>query len=150
MLNKKTLILLMISSTVLIASGNSVFAGEKPNPSKTETSEKKTEAKPIVAVIKASWCPACQKIDPTVQAVMKKHGDQAQWVVFDISDKASSKVALAKAKELGLEAFFKQYGTKTATVAILHPETKKVLKVFMAEGNKEKYTEALLAARKVI
>ncbi|MBF2054181.1 MAG: thioredoxin family protein [Candidatus Sericytochromatia bacterium] len=149
MFHKKTLTLTLLSASLLLASGTQAFA-DHHQESKTKASDKKAQSKPIVAVIKASWCPACQKISSTVQAVMKEHGDQAQWVVFDISDKESSKAAQAKAKELGLESFFKEYGAKTATVAILHPETKKVLKVLMAEGKKEKYAEALQAARKAI
>ncbi len=150
MLNKKKLTLTLLSSVLLLASATQVFAKATPTSDKTSTSDKKVAMKPIVAIVKASWCPACQKIDPTLQSVMKSYGEQADWVVFDISNKKSSQAAQAKAKELGLEAFFKKYGSKTATVAILHPETKKVLKVLMAEGNKEKYAEALEAARKVI
>lgn len=144
----KKLTLATLTFGLMLGASLPVVAAEKH--AETHASEKKEAAKPIVAVIKASWCPACRKIEPTVKQVMKKSMAEADWVVFDISTKENAQKAAAQAKAMGLDSFFKDYGTKTATVAIIHPETKKVLKVLMAESRENKYAEALKAAQAAI
>lgn len=135
---------------LLTGVGSVALAEPGHHADKMTATEKKSAIKPIVAVVEASWCPACQKIAPTLQQVMKKNVTQVDWVVFDISSKESAQKAAAQAKAMELDAFFKKYGTKTATVAIIHPETKKVLKVLMAESREAKYAEALKAAHAAI
>lgn len=110
----------------------------------------KEKAMPIVAVVKASWCPACKKIEPTMMGLMKDYMTKATWVVFDVSTKESAEASRKQAEKLGLKDFFAQYGAKTSTVAIIDPHSKKLLKVFMAEGDRSKYVQAIEQAQKTI
>ena len=146
---KKQFLILALSSLMLMGTGLQSLAAEDVQAT-TKQSEQAEAPQPIIAVVKASWCGACEKIAPTIKHVMQDSMKQAQWVVFDISDRKSAKAAQAKAKELGLETFFKRYGTQTATVAFIHPESKKVLKVLRAESKKEKYLKALAQVQQSI
>lgn len=112
-----------------------------PNPAMTQ---------PMIVVVRAEWCPACKKITPTLQGLMKDYQTQAQWVILDVSNKKSTAEAAQKAQELGLSDFFKKYGARTSTVAIIDPQSKKVLSLFMAESQREKYVTALDQARKML
>ena len=111
---------------------------------------KKTAAKPLFVMIKASWCPACKHIAPALKKVKKEYGTKAQFVTFDVSDKKNQTQASAEAKKLGLEKFYKKFKARTATVAIVHPKTKKVLKLFQAERKSDVYFKALDKALKKI
>ncbi|PKL75991.1 MAG: thiol-disulfide isomerase [Candidatus Melainabacteria bacterium HGW-Melainabacteria-1] len=134
---------LMLVSTI------PVLAASPPDQPQA-AADSQAKALPIVAVIKASWCPACKKISPTVMGLMKDYGDKATWVVFDVSTKESAEAARKQAEKLGLKDFFAMYGAKTSTVAILDPESKKPLKIFMAEADRSKYVQALETALKSI
>lgn len=139
-------------AALLMAAGAIVTPAlaEKP-AAPQEAAQPAKDHQPIVAVVKADWCPACKKISPTVMGVMKDYMSKAQWVMLDVTNKQTTAEAEKKVKELGLEKFYAEYGSRTSTVAIIDPQTKKVLSVFMAEGRKEKYVAALnkaLAAHK--
>ncbi|MDX2040174.1 MAG: cytochrome c biogenesis protein CcdA [Acidobacteriota bacterium] len=43
------------------------------------------KTKPTVAIIKAEWCSACQKLEPTMMELMKEYGDKVEFVVLDVS-----------------------------------------------------------------
>ena len=139
---KKTLFL-MISTLIGVQSfGLAVLANpiqEKP----IKLAETKVANMPIVAIVKADWCAACKKIDSTVKGVMKSYMDKATWVIFDVTNKETTQSAKEKAKQMGLDTFFQKYSTQTSTVAIIHPKTKKIIKIFQAEGDKTKYIQAL-------
>lgn len=132
-------------SALLLAIGSvhtPIFANE--HTSDTQVVEPaKTELLPIVAVVKADWCPACKKVGPTMMGLMKDYGSKAQFVVLDVTNPKTTAEAKKKAHELGLDAFFTEYGSKTSTVAIIDPKSKKIINLFMAEAKREKYTAAL-------
>jgi len=140
-------------AALLLAAGAIVTPAlaEKPSAAQEATQPTKAQNMPIVAVVKADWCPACKKISPTVMGVMKEYMSKAQWVMLDVTNAKTTAEAEKKVKELGLEKFYAEYGSRTSTVAIIDPQTKKVLSIFMAEGRKDKYVAALnkaLAAHK--
>lgn len=114
------------------------------------TPVKAEQIQPIVVMVKADWCPACTKIDPALQALMKDYEGKAQFVVLDVTNKKTVASTLATVKALGLNDFYQTYGSRTGTVAFLHPQNKKVLKTFMAESRLKKYEEALLQATQSI
>lgn len=101
------------------------------------------QGKPVVVDIYADWCAGCKKIKPTLEALKKEYGDTANFVVFDVTDKAKVKESEAKAKELGLEKVFAEHKAKTATVAVMNPATGEVVKLFQKNQNKADYVAAL-------
>jgi thiol-disulfide isomerase/thioredoxin len=87
-----------------------------------------TEAKPVVAIIRASWCPACQKIEPEMTTLMKQYGDRLTFVILDVTDEAKIKESEATAKKHGLTEFFKTHKSKTSTIAIFDVGQKEIFK----------------------
>lgn len=101
------------------------------------------QGKPVVVDIYADWCAGCKKIKPTLEALKKEYGSTANFVVFDVTDKAKTEASAAKAKELGLEDLFTKYKAQTATVAVVNPGTGEVVKLFQKNPNKGDYVAAL-------
>ena len=101
------------------------------------------QGKPVVVDIYSDSCSGCKKIKPTLEALKKEYGSKAHFVVFDVTDKATTEESEAKAKELGLEDVFAKYKAKTATVAVMNPETGEVVELFQKNKNKADYVAAL-------
>lgn len=74
--------------------------------------------KPVVAIIKAEWCSACQKLEPTMMELMKQYGDRLEFVVLDVSNEEKLAEASKTAKKYGLSNFLKDNQKKTSTVAV--------------------------------
>ena len=74
--------------------------------------------KPVVAIIKAEWCSACQKLEPTMMDLMKQYGDRLEFVVLDVSNEEKLAEASKTAKKYGLSNFLKENQKKTSTVAV--------------------------------
>jgi thiol-disulfide isomerase/thioredoxin len=75
--------------------------------------------RPIVAMIYASWCPACRSVDPVISGLRKEYGKKLHFVQFDVSDEAKIAESQKKAASLGLEKFFSNNKTNTSTVAVI-------------------------------
>ena len=76
--------------------------------------------KPVVAIIKAEWCSACQKLEPTMMDLMKQYGDRLEFVVLDVSNEEKLAEATKTAKKYGLSNFLKENQKKTSTVAVFN------------------------------
>jgi thiol-disulfide isomerase/thioredoxin len=76
--------------------------------------------KPVVAIIKAEWCSACQKLEPTMMELMKQYGDRLEFVVLDVSNEETLAEASKTAKKYGLSNFLKENQKKTSTVAVFN------------------------------
>lgn len=76
--------------------------------------------KPVVAIIKAEWCTACQKLDPTMMELMRQYGDRLEFVVLDVSNEETLAKATKTAKKYGLTKFLRENQKKTSTVAVFN------------------------------
>ncbi|MBW4551397.1 MAG: redoxin family protein [Aphanocapsa sp. GSE-SYN-MK-11-07L] len=103
----------------------------------------KLQGKPVVVDIYASWCPGCKNIAPTLSNLKQQYQGKANFVVFDVSDRETTQMAEAKAKQLGLSDFLMANKTQTSMVAIIDPATGKVLKQFRNNPNQEDYVAVL-------
>ena len=112
-------------------------------PSAGQPLAQQLQGKPVVVDIYADWCAKCRKIKPALEALKKEYGSKANFVVFDVTDKANTEASEAKAKELGLEDVFAKYKAKTATVAVMNPGTGEVVELFQKNPNKADYVAAL-------
>jgi thiol-disulfide isomerase/thioredoxin len=117
------------SSTVETASKTNPCASKSQTASKTGVKALAAElqGKPVVVDIYASWCPSCKNIAPTISALKKEYSSKANFVVFDVSDQATTAKSLARAKELGLEEFFTKNKSNTSLVAIMDPSDSSIL-----------------------
>ncbi len=78
--------------------------------------------RPKVALIKADWCGACKRLEPTMKELMREYKDRIDFVVFDVTNDETSAEAAARADELGLAKVFEDNKRKTSTVVVLSPD----------------------------
>ncbi|MEP0897054.1 TlpA family protein disulfide reductase [Leptolyngbya sp. FACHB-1624] len=94
----------------------------------------------------ATWCSACKNIAPTLSQLKKDYDGKANFVVLDVSDRATSTEAEAKANQLGLSKFLAENKAQTGLVAIIDPATGKILAQHRNNPNVADYTTVLNAA----
>ncbi|BBC23417.1 thioredoxin domain-containing protein [Pseudanabaena sp. ABRG5-3] len=107
---------------------------------------KKLQGKPVVVDIYASWCSACKNIAPTISQLKQQYAGKVNFVVLDVSDRATTAQSEAIAKELGLGSFFAANKTQTGSLTIVDPSTGKILSQHRNNANKATYTKVLDAA----
>lgn len=108
-----------------------------------ESQAKLSVQQPYVVIIYADWCPNCNYIKQTLKEVQKKYETKVKFISFDISNRKTYKTSQIEAKRLGLEDILAKYRTKTSSVVILHPKTKKILTSFYRERDNTKYIKAI-------
>lgn len=96
--------------------------------------------KPVVAIIKAEWCSACQKLEPTMMELMQQYGDRLEFVVLDVSNDEKLAKASKTAKKYGLAKFLSENQKKTSTVAVFRGN--KVLFQTMQNFDRDAYVKA--------
>ncbi|PZU98785.1 MAG: thioredoxin [Pseudanabaena sp.] len=106
----------------------------------------KLQGKPVVVDVYASWCSACKNIAPTVSELKKEYDGKVEFVVLDVSDKATTAAAEATAQELGLSKFLAENKTQTGSLTIVDPATGKILAQHRNNADKMAYTKVLDAA----
>lgn len=82
--------------------------------------------RPTVAIIKADWCSACQKLEPTMMELKSQYGDRIDFVMLDVTNDQKTAQSAAKARRLRLTNFFEANKRKTSTVVVLSPSHKVV------------------------
>jgi thiol-disulfide isomerase/thioredoxin len=97
--------------------------------------------RPIVAIIKAEWCSACQKLDPTIMELKSRYKDRIDFVVFDVTDDEKTAQSASVARKLGLGKFFEANKQKTSTVVVLN-SSRKIIFQTMQNFDREAYVKA--------
>ncbi len=97
--------------------------------------------RPTVAIIRADWCSACQKLEPTMMELKSQYGDRIDFVMLDVTDDSKAAQSAAKARRLGLGNFFEANKQKTSTVVVLSPSRKIVFQT-MHNYDREAYVKA--------
>jgi len=97
--------------------------------------------RPTVAIIRADWCSACQKLEPTMMELKSQYGDRIDFVILDVTDDRKTAQSAAKARKLGLGNFFEANKQKTSTVVVLSPSRKIVFQT-MHNYDREAYVKA--------
>lgn len=104
------------------------------------------QGKPVVVDVFATWCAGCKNIEGTLSQLREDYGDTVNFVVLDVSDKATVAEAEGLATELGLSNFLAEKKSKTSTVAIVDPATGDILAIYKNNPNIDDYTQVLNAA----
>lgn len=104
-------------------------------------SPKTSTRRPIVAIIKAEWCSACQKLDPTMMELKSQYGDRIDFVMFDVTDDEKTAQSAVEARKLGLGKFFEANKQKTSTVVVLNSSRKIVFQT-MQNFDRDAYVKA--------
>ena len=97
--------------------------------------------RPTVAIIRADWCSACQKLEPTMMELKSQYGDRIDFVILDVTDDQKTAQSAATARKLGLGNFFEANKQKTSTVVVLSPSRKIVFQT-MHNYDREAYIKA--------
>jgi thiol-disulfide isomerase/thioredoxin len=101
----------------------------------------RTNAKPTVVLIRADWCSACQKLEPTMMELRKQYGDKLNFVMLDVSSDEKVAESAATARRLGIGRFFQDNKEKTSTVAIFGKGNRPVFHT-VANFDREAYVRA--------
>lgn len=114
----------------------SIGASAQDKMNKMDGMNKMSSNKPTVAIIRADWCGACQKLEPTMTKLMEEYGDRLNFVVLDVSNDERTAASAATARKLGLGKFFDANKKKTSTVAVFGAKNK-LLSLTHYSHNKE-------------
>ncbi len=85
-------------------------------------------SKPTVAIIRADWCAACQKLEPTMSELMTQYKDRLNFVVLDVTTDEKTAEATKTARALGIGKFFEANKKNTSTVIVLGKKNKILFK----------------------
>lgn len=82
------------------------------------------KSKPTVVLIRADWCPACQKLEPTFKELREQYKDRLNFVVLDVTNDEKVAESAKTADELGISKFFEENKKNTSTVVVLGEKNK--------------------------
>ena len=86
--------------------------------------DKMSDAKTTVVLIRADWCTACQKLEPTMAELKEQYKGRINFVVLDVTTDEKAAESAATARKLGLARFFEANKKKTSTVAVVGAKSK--------------------------
>lgn len=107
--------------------------------------DKMGHAKTTVAIIRADWCSACQKLEPTLAQLREQYEGRINFVVLDVTTDETTRQATATARKHGLAKFFAANKKKTSTVVVLNSKNKILFKTDHND-NREAYVKAFDSA----
>lgn len=108
---------LLIAASLFLLAGLAVSASAQDAMMKDHMM-KPDDKRPVVAIIRADWCPYCKELEPKMTKLMEEYGEKLKFVILDITDAATTKNAQVTAKSAGLDDFFERNKSKPSTVAI--------------------------------
>ncbi len=76
-------------------------------------------------------------------SLQQQYGNSVNFVVFDVSDRASTQTSEVKAQQLELSDFFNAHKSQTATVALIDPNNGMTLEQFRKNLNQQDYVNAI-------
>ena len=82
------------------------------------------KSKPTVAIIRADWCEACQKLEPTFNELKEQYKDRLNFVVLDVTTDEKAAESAKTARELGISKFFTANKKNTSTVVVFGEKNK--------------------------
>jgi thiol-disulfide isomerase/thioredoxin len=128
------------------SNNNPPFTMQAAEAQTTKLLAQQVQAKPKVVKIYADWCPACQKLKPIMASLQQQYGDSANFIVFDVSDRATTQASEAKAQQLGLGDFFTAHKSQTATIAVINPSNGQTIEQFRKNFDRQDYVNAIDSA----
>ena len=85
-------------------------------------------SKPTVAIIRADWCSACQKLEPTMRELISQYKDRLNFVILDVTTEEKTAESAKTARALGIGKFFEANKKNTSTVIVLGKKNKTLFK----------------------
>jgi thiol-disulfide isomerase/thioredoxin len=131
-----TLIVLLACASACVVPA-AAFAGDSRNV---------CSAKPFVVKIHADWCATCRKVDAVWTKLGTEMSDQVSIVEFDVSDRVAFEQSREAAEQLGLADFFREYRSRTGTIAVLDCKSREPVAIMNGEVDLSKYLDAISKA----
>lgn len=103
-------------------------------------------AKPFVVKIHADWCATCRRVDAVWTKLGTEMADRVNIVEFDVSDRVAFEASRADADRLGLGEFFREYRSRTGTIAVLDCKSREPVAIMTGEVDLSKYLDAISKA----
>jgi len=97
--------------------------------------------RPTVAIIRADWCSACQKLEPAMMELMNQYKGRINFVMLDVTDDQKAAKSASEARKLGIGKFFEANKKHTSTVVVLSP-AHKILFQTMQNFDRDAYVKA--------
>jgi len=99
------------------------------------------KSKATVAIIRADWCEACQKLEPVFNELRSQYKDRLNFVVLDVTTDEKTAASSKTASGLGLSKFFAANKKNTSTVVVFG-EKNKILFKTTHNYDRDKYVRA--------
>lgn len=144
LLSRLTLVVAMFALLAVGVSAQEMMGG-KMDDKMGKMDDKMGHAKTTVAIIRADWCSACQKLEPAMAELREQYKDRINFVVLDVTTDESTRAAEATARKHGLTKFFAANKKKTSTVVVLNSKHKILFKTDHND-DREAYVRAFDAA----
>ncbi|MGH7708767.1 MAG: TlpA family protein disulfide reductase [Vulcanimicrobiaceae bacterium] len=101
------------------------------------------QGKPVVAVVRADWCPSCKEVEPVLHRVLDRYGSKVSYVALNVTNSKTATAAAALAGRDGLAKFYESAKEATSTVAIVDPKTGNVVAEFYDQTDPAAYRAAI-------
>lgn len=102
---------------------------------------------PLVAIVRADWCPACRNVEPTLAKIETEYAGRLTFVRLDVTDDDTTAGAADEATADGVGAFFGETKGRTATIAVFSKDRKELFRTWGLK-NEAALRQALEAAAK--
>jgi thiol-disulfide isomerase/thioredoxin len=144
---RKILIGTGVVLAVLATSGYLVYAGNAaPIVATVSASAAADPNRPFIIKLHAQWCPICLVTRDVWSELAAEYEGQANLVVFDFTNEASTRASEAEANRLGLGAFFAEYAGMSGAIAVIDGASRETLALVTGNRDVDEYRAAIRAA----
>ena len=124
MMIKKLLLALASLVVVVIAVGGVLYLrNTTPIVPAISSADAANPSKPYVVKLHAQWCPICMLTKGVWSQIETTYAGQANFVVFDFTNDATTSASKAEAARLGLGKFFDENVGATGSISVLDGRT---------------------------
>jgi thiol-disulfide isomerase/thioredoxin len=121
---KKTLLAVVSVVVVATAVGGVLYVrNTTPVAPAISSADATNPSKPYVVKLHAQWCPICMLTRGVWSQIETTYAGQANFVVFDFTNDATTSASKAEATRLGLGKFFDENVGATGSISVLDGRT---------------------------
>lgn len=102
---------------------------------------------PLVAIVRADWCPACRKVEPALAGIEQEYAGRITFVRLDVTDDDTAAGAARDSEAAGVGAFFGEARGRTATIGVFSRDRRELFRTWGLK-NEAELRAALDAATK--
>jgi thiol-disulfide isomerase/thioredoxin len=92
---------------------------------------------PLVAIVRADWCPACRATEPKLAVIEHDYAGRVAFLRLDVTDDDTTAGAALDADAAGVRAFFDQSKGRTATIGVFSKDRREVFRTWGLKNETE-------------